>query len=473
MTNVTETVKDHKPGHVLFLPLWLFLLAGLVFLLSLLPINGKVAYDAATDTAVADCRVEIPWWDALIVPFTGIPEYFLQSVNTGRQLGAWLVWAWVLTVILLVLKRASWRAYPGAMVRTLLLILGLLSYIMFVPYPGTRLVCDTPDTVLVNYQSHTYHSWDGVASIARSIDYHKSNGYDAFAVTEHDIYLPDIVGPDYFRNIPGCPVVFFGNEVYDKRRVHFMLYGLRETVDVTAFGRDYGKIREILDKAGGSAAAVFWWEVMGLEETLEQPLEAIELFNQGHPDIPAEDIKLAIELNKQGKLALIGSTDWHGYGYKTNVWTAVTVPGWAFLSYADKQQALADVLKGKHRTRVIRYGVPGEADGTVRFVFEPVVGLWYYITGLNPCQGLMWGVWLIGFGFVRYWLDRRGLKWTGWAGGSAFFIAIGIWLLASWTRVKQYNFTCLQFGIITLVIGAICVFLAWQAWRRGKVKREA
>src|SRR5581483_1362006 len=77
------------------------------------------------------------------------------------------------------LKKGSW---------CLLAFLVFIAWGVLVPRPMGRLVTDLPDTLLIDFHSHTSFSHDGRPSFTpdHNRQWHRLQGYDASFITDHN-----------------------------------------------------------------------------------------------------------------------------------------------------------------------------------------------------------------------------------------------------------------------------------------------
>ena len=67
---------------------------------------------------------------------------------------------------------------------------------------------------------------------------------------------------------------------------------------------------------------------------------------------------------------MLGSTDWHGYGYMTNVWSVIQNNG---------NKIFFELLKEKPQVHVIVHNVKG-TQSIIRYIFEPFYFVIHYLT---------------------------------------------------------------------------------------------
>lgn len=430
------------------------------------PGEKEQVYDVVTGKLAVGFSVAHPWWHTFIAPFLDVPNYFIHMVHYRTQVPAWFLWIEFFVLVVCIIRRISLGATLRALLKTLLVFFLVIGYVLFVPYAGNKLVTPNTDNVAVDYHSHTWYSWDGIASPRRSLSFHAANGYNAFASTEHDVLFTDFERPDIVAQNNNNLFVFFGSEIYDAQGTHHILYGMPFGIRVEQVGRTYKEIQNIVARNNGVMEATCWWLSEEMNALSNKNITALEIANMGHW-VPTEHKRAAVRAAREKNISLLGVTDWHGWGHVAYVWTIVTVNRWDTLTAAQKQQALLDALRGekKYPVTVLRYGRHTERDDVVRQILEPFFGVYYYFSSVNIFTLLSWMLWL-ALGVALF---SRCRQYEFWFFYSTLYAVFGCVYLMRWIPLSSMNIALRDVfcSFFFLALLALCVgFITYR--RRQK-----
>jgi hypothetical protein len=270
--------------------------------------------------------------------------------------------------------------------RILFAWLCFLSFILFAllaPLPAPKLV--KPDGyTAVDFHSHTHFSHDGVVSPAQSLAYHRDLGFDKFFVTEHG----HTASFSHFPKDTQLSVVFPGMQVQTPERISLLVLA-----DRPYNGADFTHrpIKEVIDLAHARGFVVvcphWWkWRYPTWDQLYADGIDGFEIYNAGYRKFPdAERAQLAAFCMEKD-LLVTGSTDWHGWGRISNVWTVLRTSGTgdSFFSLL-RQHTGTRVLVNRQR----------EANTTLRYVFEPFACLYYYFGSMGSKELSGWFFWIM------------------------------------------------------------------------------
>ncbi|MFH1715511.1 MAG: PHP domain-containing protein [Elusimicrobiota bacterium] len=435
----------------------LIIISSALMILWLIPGEKEKIYDVVLQAPDINFSVYNPFHYKVIAPLVDLPQYFVKFVNYRFQLISWVVWIEALCLFLfLYRKKKAIILLKGPM-----LFFVLASYVIFIPYPVKHIVKKDPNAVIVDYQSHTQYSWDGMASLPRSFNFHRKNGFDAYAITEHDLIISNFIGKDYFKKKYGeHPVVIEGVEVYDSYGVHHLIYGLAHNISFRRANRDYQFLFKYMKN---EYDAVFcptnWWEQEITEQLIKRQFDSIEIINSAHRMFSEEEKQKAIAYAMQNNKNVIGTTDWHGWTYTAYLWTAVNIPEWTNLTYNEKQTALYDALRGKYKTKALYYGRMKEKHDTLRFIFEPFFGLYYYFAGIDIIRAVLWIIWIGIFMCLFNVIRKQKISYLLWFGYSIFLgILVGKYFLA-WILVRFNNTGLIDLYTTLLIMMALSLLV--------------
>jgi hypothetical protein len=130
----------------------------------------------------------------------------------------------------------------------------------------------------------------------------------------------------------------------------------------------------------------FWkWHRFSFDELKRLGVDGFEVYNCGYRNIDSITQQKLIELTKKNNLLAIGSTDWHGWGYMTDVWTV-------FQGSLDKD--IKTQLSAKPQIKVILYR-QAQSSSILRFIFEPFSALYYYLKNASSKMTVAFITWII------------------------------------------------------------------------------
>ena len=456
----------------------------LFLLIYFIPSQGYKIYDITNNNVVAaDFSIKTGFWNTIFCPFSQIPNYFLHFEEYRIQLISWVGWFFMLGIFLFIYLKirqkldikknivsSKFVAQNLSSIFLLKIFLSfwlLLIFVIFFPYSGNKIQPSNPDEVIVDFHSHTYYSWDAMASFERSLDFHKKNGYDAYFTTEHDSVLTERTNVSYLKNSE--IFVGFGEEVPDQNGVYHLFYNIKSAITRDQLNNsNYDSTISTLQKNDGVSSAALWWQNISLDGLLQKKFGVVEVSNMGHRNYRGINIGEAIQKFKEQKIQMIGTTDWHGWGYKSYVWTAVKISNWKNLDYSQKQAALLDALKGKYETRVLEYKKLDEKKTLVRYIFEPFFGLFYLLTSQNFWCLAIWFFWIFLFVKISQLVYAKNKVHLFWL--IVFVINLGMSLkfYIQWQDIKAYNKTLNHLAIYFLLVAGLALLVSFFSFRKEK-----
>ncbi|MEW6040641.1 MAG: hypothetical protein AB1633_03895 [Elusimicrobiota bacterium] len=373
-----------------------------VITLSLIPYNNQtliLIQNKSTVIAPVDFELTTPRYLYFIEPLTGLSDYFQSFKDIPKQLFFWLFWL----VFFFGFLRISFSKILMSILRIFLIplifITTVLLLITFIP-PKYKLLNKNPNLLLVDFHSHTSFSHDGLATPLRSALWHKKHNFDFFFVTDHS-------ENKYFEIIKSDPElrsnIFPGEEVSDKNGTHLLILGLETPLPVDLRNTETTKIVSYVHKTGGAVVVAHWWHKINssMEDLKNAGIDGFEIY--GHEVTPLTKFtqNKIIEFCRKNNLAMLGGSNWHGWGTRNDVWTIFR-----------NRQTLPEKNPGK---KIIQFLIDGKIDnfstlfiqknepeGLLKIVFEPFYGLFYYFLGLDFFQGLIWCMWIIAGRIIFY-----------------------------------------------------------------------
>ena len=386
---------------------WLFGVLGFVTLFALLPWQPQGPFDARDWSLIEGVSVVMPWWQPLIEPLsafgniiTGAPDFRLAAIS----LVLWVFvlsggWVFLRDTHLAWWRRALWAAtvalFAAWCVPALIL---LFSHLHF---PGWRLEVSDPQWRVADLQSHTLGSHDALIRAGYNLRWHAQRGYDVVGITEHE----DPRGSFYAEQLSaqeGGPLVIpsvemvseFGGFVLGMglKPGQPLLMGRRSQQGYTRYFAD--NLRQ--DHQGALISLAWLLKAEDIEPLADAGVDAFELMNAGHPDIPDSVRNELLRLEREGRVRLVSSTDWHGWGGNSRTWTLLRLPGSRELPRQQQVDAVVRLLREGEREEVVPVvaGYQGEVS-TLRVILSPLVESARYAAELSPDRLLGWWLWAL------------------------------------------------------------------------------
>lgn len=269
--------------------------------------------------------------------------------------------------------------------------------VIFIPSKYRIMKLD-PGATLIDIHSHTRFSHDGYASPARSCRWHAANGFDYFFVTDHSVNRYAEIGSN-----PACvySVPLPGEETQYATGNNMLIVGLFKPLPSSLSGATASKIVLYAHSRGAAVIVPHWWHssASALDEFADAGVDAFEVY--GHAATPlSPSVQHKIEdFCRENRLAMLGGTNWHGWGNRNDVWTLFRHPG-----KTGRDEFLGKMVGALLQRKADSFGTlvlkRNEPYGALRVVFEPFAGLFYYFLGLNFLQALFWCGWIWAAGAV-------------------------------------------------------------------------
>jgi hypothetical protein len=340
--------------------------------------------DLVSGARVYDFAIKWPSVRVLTEPFYAFAFYAL-TLNRDFYKPAIISWAlWVLLAAF-IYCRATNKNLINSAVRffySLILLLTVFMLVVLLPLPGPKLL-KPRGYAAIDVHSHTVNSHDNISTPLSNLEFHLSQGYDSFFITEHN-------HSEGFRKFPmkeRLKTVFPGVQMQTKDGVSVLILSGKEFL--ASQYKDM-RLKDLIEKAHGSDMLVvmphWWkWHKFSVSELAEMGIDGFEIYNCGYRNLSVAEQKKIIAAASKEKLLTFGSTDWHGWGYMTDVWTVFA---------GDKNANLYDELVKKPRMSVIVYRRE-QSGSALRFIFEPFAAFYYYIKSADVFSVLSFMIWVV------------------------------------------------------------------------------
>ncbi|MFP4615376.1 MAG: glycosyltransferase [Thiohalorhabdus sp.] len=406
--------------------------AVVLTLVALLPVDPHGPFDARTGKPLAGISLEYPGTGALVEPVAAVGHALAGAPDPRKAVIATLAWV-LLGGVLLGWRYAARRGYPslpaavvgGGMAGAV--FLAYVGLYLLLPFPHFRLETADPGTVVADLHTHTHASHDGLPTPRAALEVLAARGVDVVAVTEHKKPDGAFLAAGHDRD-PDLPSVLPGVELNASRgyvlglgvEPDLPLPGrLRSPEDVTAF------ITTVRERHGGAALGLGWkLSPEGVHALAEAGVGGFEVANLGHPDVPEDTQQTILEEAERRGLALVASSDWHGWSGTWRTWTLIR-PGPGDTGKPPERQVL-EALRSPDPERITpvvagSLGPPSPA----RLVFAPFAEGARYVIGLSPARILGWWLWGLGALGIARALRARGLRPGPWLARGGLLILGG------------------------------------------------
>jgi len=402
---------------------------GVVVLMALFPSPQRRLVDLISGGPAPGFAVAWPAARYVLEPFAGAAEYFLSFTRYMVQLSSWMFWLLLLAFAAGFYKKERRTAMFLRALRFELIFLSAVVLCLILPFSAPRL--NAPENFrLVDFHSHTFYSHDGLVSPEQSLLYHRNLGFDSFFVTEHG----HTASFAWFPATEQLNTVFPGMQVSTTERVSLLILAGRPFDGAPYLHKSVKDVIELAHRDGFVAVCPHWWKwrYFSWEQLYEYGIDGFEVYNAGYRKFSPEERQSLIAFCKEKKLLALGSTDWHGWGYMSNVWTALERTG-------DMKTLPFDALKRHSHTSVLVLERPNEIQNTFRYVFEPFFGAYYYFGSFTFRQAAAWALWaaLLALIFMNPFL--RGLSGFLPAVLAAVFVLLCAWSLILWVPLLPEN----------------------------------
>lgn len=388
--------------------------------------------DIVTGAFAGDARLEYSWAYTLFAPFLQAADHFtILSLNQHLALLSswnllWLLFRWF------VLRgnlpdRRGWILEAGkwAGVNLAFAILALAA--ILIPRPMARLQLSGPDSLAVDFHSHSSHSWDARKSFTphENLLWHARAGFHAAFITDHNVVRGTEEGRALFlgKKSPLGIASLRGEEV-SLHQSHWAVIGNKNLIvnseydkgilGVRAFLKNFGKSKEMVVVASLPEYWFHYWNGGDLtwKDLAAWGAHGFEIVNSAPQalDFPPDFRRQVIDFCREKNLVATGITDSHGWGRTAYVWNVLEIPGWRKIRSEDLEEAVIGVLK-RERFNSARVLVRVKAEpgpGRVRAALDPLRQAWTAARAMPLSHATVSFLWL----WIP-WFARLFLRWKG------------------------------------------------------------
>ncbi|GHT51899.1 hypothetical protein AGMMS49990_07220 [Endomicrobiia bacterium] len=341
-------------------------------------------YDLITGLQPADFSITWPGIRIFIEPFYSFAFYILALNRDFYKpvVISWILWVLGVVFVYCLIYKKSVKQMLVNMAYSVMILFTVFSFVALIPIPGPKL--EKPKGyIAVDIHSHTLRSHDNVAPESISLKAHLWQGFDAFFNTEHNHSKGFLTFPADTR----YKIVYPGMQMRTKDGVSVVLLSQKEFN-----GYDYENmfLEDLIKKAHENNMFVvmphWWkWHEHTFAKLKDIGIDGFEIYNCGYRYFDKNEQKSMISFAKENNLTMFGVTDWHGWGYMSDVWTVFE---------GNTLENIEIQLLKKPKTKVLLYR--GEQSGSViRFIFEPFYAFYYYISNVTSKYLISFTIWII------------------------------------------------------------------------------
>jgi hypothetical protein len=430
-----------------------FLLALTLFIIisSFVFYSPIYLYDLITGSQTPEFSILWPRVRLFIEPFYSFAFYALTLNKDFYEpvIISWTLWVTFVALIYCFLNKKTVSKTLYNVVYLLAFLASIFSFIALVPVPGPKLL-KPKGYITVDTHSHTISSHDNVAPAIISLRAHLWQGFDVFFNTEHNHTL----GFDKFPESAKLKIVYPGMQIQTKDRISVVLLSSKEFD-----GRGYKNLslEKTVKKAHENNMFVIiphWWKwhKYTFKKLKDIGIDGFEIYNCGYRNFNKNEQKSLINFSKKNNLMMFGVTDWHGWGYMSDVWTVVE---------GNLSQNIDGLFSEKPNTKIILYRRE-QAGSVIRFIFEPFFFFYYYISDTNSKYLASFIAWIVAIFLIfrsHFWKYLKKL----FALLMTVIYATGVIYFYMITRSVADTNTIVMKSVVPVIAG-LCIlwFVLWR-----------
>jgi predicted metal-dependent phosphoesterase TrpH len=294
-----------------------------IIILYFLPVKPSILTDIVHRLPAEGFSISWPLLRYIIEPFAGITEYILSFSRYMVQLFSWICWLGIFWIVAGIARKKSITAILRNAAFSWLIILSLLFMAILLPFPAPHLNAPA-NTAVIDLHSHSFYSHDGVVSPLQSIAYHNGLGFSSFFITEHG-------HTDSFTHFPKerqLHSVYPGMQVSTKERVSLLVLADRPYNGAEFRDKTVKEVIDLAHQKGFVVLCPHWWKwrYFTWQQLVDFGIDGFEVYNAGYRKFSEEERNRLIDFCKEKHVLAVGTTDWHGWGYMSNVWTVIGQP---------------------------------------------------------------------------------------------------------------------------------------------------
>lgn len=364
-------------------------------------VNGVTGED------VVGARLVRPLGYVLAAPLSNVLDTL--ALLSTRQHVALLAGLFVLFALWRVVHRrrrqTRLRALAGellALAPFLAVVFALYAASALLPRPQARLALSDPEELAVDFHSHTRFSHDGMRwfTVERNRAWHRALGFDVAYVTDHDAVGAAAEERAGNPRRAGAGVTLLSGVELRAPGEHPVLLGVT-SADNAAFQEGElkaGRLPEVRARRAAAVPVIFTLpgEVEpGRWPVRPQAFEIVDPTPRGLGQLDRDRARLVHVADSLG-IALVASTNNHGWQAPGVGWNVMRIPGWRALSPAELDRRIRQRLHdgGPGVVRVVgRRRVATAASLPGQALTLPAVG-WNLLRTLSWPERAAWVAWI-------------------------------------------------------------------------------
>ncbi|MCG6957466.1 MAG: hypothetical protein LJF04_15865 [Gemmatimonadetes bacterium] len=290
-------------------------------------------------------------------------------------------------------------------------LVGVYAVGVLLPRPMARLHVGDPDVVVVDFHSHTLLSHDGRKSFTaeRNRAWHRAGGFDVAYVTDHDSTRAALDAEKRNPRRAGDGTVLLAGREVVYRDMHVTTIGTFDPRTRTSPSEPCGPWPVVVGTIPANLSRV---------PRAECPdhgggLSAIELLD-GAPkglDVGDRQRDLILAIADSLDLAIVASSDNHGWGSTAVGWSLMRIPAWRDMAPEQLNDAIVRTIRteGRHAVEVVGLRRPREVRTGLWATVEPLLLPQTFVSRLGRAERIAWLTW----------------------------IALALWLSALWSKKRR------------------------------------
>ncbi len=362
--------------------------------------------EPASGTPPTDASLVLPLTYILLAPICGVYDA-LTLLSVGQHLGmlAFVVLVYgIARVVHGRSGRSAVRLILGESVRAVLVVVGFFAVYaigVFVPRPMASLRAQERDLLVLDFHSHTNRSHDGSPGFtaAANRSWHRAAGFDVAFVTDHEYVDTALAAAARNPALAGDGILLLPGLEFFLDGQHVVSLDTRQPGDVSepppvliqTLPEDLTRVP--VPGPGGRGG------VLGIEVVDAAPRGLAQA---------DRDRTTILEIADSLDLALVASSNNHGWGRTAAAWSLMRLPGWRRSPSDALASTISEAIRSQRKAAVravARRRVPEPAT-TAGFVLTGPRFIVHMLTILTWPERMAWGAWILGGAFLAGILRR-------------------------------------------------------------------
>ena len=284
-------------------------------------------------------------------------------------------------------------------------LVGIYAIGVLVPRPMAQLHVDDPDVVVIDFHSHTLSSHDGRKSFTaeRNRAWHRGGGFDVAYITDHDSIRAALEAEKRNPRRAGDGTVLLAGREVVYRDIHVTTIGTFDPRTRTSTSEPCGPWPVVVGTIPANLSHV---------PVAECPdhgggLSAIELLDGAPKGLEEGDRQRAriLAIADSLDLAVVASSDNHGWGSTAVGWSLMRIPGWRDMTPGQLNDAIVRTIRteGRHAVDVVALRRPPETRIGLWASLGPLLLPQSFVSRLSRAERMAWLAWIA----LALWLSAR------------------------------------------------------------------